>query len=573
MTFNIALIVIAGVRADHVSCYGYSRETTPFLDASSVTGTRFARCFAPTSRPADARACVVTGHPAGPGAGVRDAPRPTLAQLLGEAYQSVELTASGDDHCRPLDEARRLLGARRAAPPAEGGGKPYFLLLHSQVLPDGHRDVPEDIVARYDAAICAADQALRTVLEGIDFTDTVVIVTSDHGEELETEIGRVRRGGRLHQDLLHVPLFLWLPAPLRARQPPPLEERSACTLDVVPTLLALVGRPTGGFPGHDLLDLPCHRHVEAADHDAAGWPDGGASEAGTAGRIELRAEIGYPLKSVRATRDHEVREFCYNLAYDPGERVDLQGGRGRAVPNSEPITFIVAVNDRRELEQNLIASPVARSPRHQWILVENEGNRRYRSMSRLYADACAAAHHDLVFFMHQDLYLPPGWDERLFEALWELERLDPRWGVLGAAGALAGPAGGTELRGHWCDPHGYFRRLPLPAEVDGLDEQWLGLRRSRGLALDPDLPSFHCLGIDLPLTARDAGMKSYAIDAFVWHKWRDRDGRLIARPADSPKIAARSNPAFVSDFAASTAYIDAKWSRYKPFHATSWRWT
>lgn len=38
---NLLLVVLGGVRADHVSCYGYSRPTTPFLDEVAHQGVRF----------------------------------------------------------------------------------------------------------------------------------------------------------------------------------------------------------------------------------------------------------------------------------------------------------------------------------------------------------------------------------------------------------------------------------------------------------------------------------------------------------------------------------------------------
>jgi arylsulfatase A-like enzyme len=44
---NVALIVLDAVRADHVSCYGYGRPTTPHLDQFAEGATRYARVVAP----------------------------------------------------------------------------------------------------------------------------------------------------------------------------------------------------------------------------------------------------------------------------------------------------------------------------------------------------------------------------------------------------------------------------------------------------------------------------------------------------------------------------------------------
>ncbi len=46
---NLILIVIDALRADHLGCYGYPRETTPHLDALANEGIRFEECYAPVS--------------------------------------------------------------------------------------------------------------------------------------------------------------------------------------------------------------------------------------------------------------------------------------------------------------------------------------------------------------------------------------------------------------------------------------------------------------------------------------------------------------------------------------------
>jgi len=50
-TLNVLLVVLEGARADHCSCNGYERETTPFLDQMAREGVRFPHAFttAPTS--------------------------------------------------------------------------------------------------------------------------------------------------------------------------------------------------------------------------------------------------------------------------------------------------------------------------------------------------------------------------------------------------------------------------------------------------------------------------------------------------------------------------------------------
>jgi arylsulfatase A-like enzyme len=515
-----------------------------------------------------------------------------------------------ENHMEPFRLALDFLGGL----PGAAGGKPWFLFFHTNIVHDYHmdreyyreardwlgeevhpqllavRDGPEvwrsppggldlatvkrHMMAKYDAGIRFMDRKVEEILGRVDFGDTIVVLLSDHGEGFEPEVGRVHHCGRLHDDLTHVPLVIWLPPDLRSRyEPRAVEAAFASTIDVVPTVLTLLGDAVAGFPGRFLFDPGTHRRLEGTDRGYVFWNEDCVRESYDTSRIEIRSELAFPLKRISVRRNDALKEYAYNLAYDPGERANLAAPLPRPIRNLEPITFVAAVNDEDELRHNLLASPVARSREHEWLLIENRGNTRYESISRLYADALARASNDLVFFVHQDVLLPEGWEERTFTALADLEGLDPRWGVLGAVGALPPvPGAPKELRGHWCDPSGYWRLGPLPHEVQSLDEQWIGVRKSRGVGFDRDMPGFHCYGIDISLAAREKGLKSWAIDAFVWHKHRDSNGHLIARREDSPKIRRRWSEEFMEEFRPSSDYVERKWRRFLPFQTTSRTW-
>ncbi len=654
--YDIALIVVDDLRADHVSSYGYGRATTPHLDRRAASGTIFENCMTPTGWTLSACASIITGH-AADAHGLTDHDhrfqRPKLGDYLGDRYRRVAFTNNGntipdtiseealeklglkrrpakwkffgwdegfdvfnwtprEDHLGPFEQARKFLVEQRQ----DADRPPQFLFFHTNLVHDYHmdreyflevedwlgrpvdpslrefRDGPwvwtsppegispgrlvEDIVAKYDSGVRACDRLVDGLLSEIDFERTIVIFVSDHGEGFEPELGRVHHCGRLHQDLLHVPLVVWLPEDLRKQyELAAVDSRHCSTLDIVPTVLALTGQVVERFPGRMLFDLSAHRRLEGIDRGYVFWGQDCHRESYDTCQIEITSELIYPLKSIRVRRNDQVREFAYNLAYDPGETHNLLDRRGPTGTELEPVSFVVAVNDWAELEANLLASPVARSPRHQWVLVDNRDNRFYDSISRLYYEAAEEASHDLVFFMHQDLYLPAGWEDRVARRLKELEEIDPAWGVLGGVGAikaLENTGAPKVLKGHWCDPHGYQRCGALPAEVESLDEQWLGVRRSRGVSFDPDLPGFHCYGIDLSLIAREAGLKSYAIDAFVWHKFRDAVGRLITCQKDSPKIRNRWSGEFMEQFHPAAEFVEKKWSKYLPFQTTSWNW-
>jgi arylsulfatase A-like enzyme len=61
---NILLIVIDALRADHLGCYGYERETSPTLDRLAASGVIFENAFAPSSTTAISMASLFTSlHP------------------------------------------------------------------------------------------------------------------------------------------------------------------------------------------------------------------------------------------------------------------------------------------------------------------------------------------------------------------------------------------------------------------------------------------------------------------------------------------------------------------------------
>src|SRR5262249_12779692 len=59
---NILLLVIDTTRADHLSCYGYERPTTPHIDAFAAQSTLFTRAFSQSSWTKPSMASMLTGH-------------------------------------------------------------------------------------------------------------------------------------------------------------------------------------------------------------------------------------------------------------------------------------------------------------------------------------------------------------------------------------------------------------------------------------------------------------------------------------------------------------------------------
>jgi arylsulfatase len=61
---NIILLTIDALRADHLSCYGYERETTPFLDEFASESWRFENAYSASSHTREAIPAMLAGkHP------------------------------------------------------------------------------------------------------------------------------------------------------------------------------------------------------------------------------------------------------------------------------------------------------------------------------------------------------------------------------------------------------------------------------------------------------------------------------------------------------------------------------
>ncbi|MCG6927703.1 MAG: sulfatase [Acidobacteria bacterium] len=95
----------------------------------------------------------------------------------------------------------------------------------------------------YRGAVAEADAAVGRFVEGLQQggldEGTILTLTSSNGEGFRPDLKRVHHGGRLHHDLLHVPLIVRWPGRLE----PAVNGSLVATLDVAPTLVELAGLP------------------------------------------------------------------------------------------------------------------------------------------------------------------------------------------------------------------------------------------------------------------------------------------------------------------------------------------
>lgn len=175
--------------------------------------------------------------------------------------------------------------------------------------------------ALYRAEILYADFWIDRLLQGMEergqLENTLVIISSDHGEEFY-EHGGFKHGHSLHEELLRVPLAIRFPDGAHTGRS---IESPASLIDLLPTILESVGEDASPFPGEDLRR----------------WLDAGPPERRAVGAVLFESagrSHTLPHSAAQALwrEQHKLfREFpravpeLYDLAADPRESNDLAG--------------------------------------------------------------------------------------------------------------------------------------------------------------------------------------------------------------------------------------------------------
>ena len=345
--FNVLLVSIDTCRADHLSCYGYKRPTTPNIDALAREGAMFKTATTPVPLTTPAHSSMLTGvYPPTHGVHLNtydhlaDA-NVTLPKILREAgYQTAAFVSA-----LPLDPQFRLnqgfdtydghfvgnekkvvfshRAGEQVTRPAlawldEHARQPFFLFLHYYDAHQPYEPHPPLTSAYtddpYAGEIAYVDKCIGQVLDRLRalgvYDNTLVIVTADHGEGLG-EHGELDHGLLIYQSTLQVPLVIRMPQGRQGLR----VAGNVSLVDIVPTVLDLVGLKSPEW----LEGVSLRAALEggpAADAERAIY--GESLSAGTFGCSPLHSLIEGPWKYILAPRAE-----LYDLSQDPGERANL----------------------------------------------------------------------------------------------------------------------------------------------------------------------------------------------------------------------------------------------------------
>ncbi|MCL5005337.1 MAG: sulfatase [Acidobacteria bacterium] len=292
---NVLLITFDTTRADHLSCYGYVRRTSPTIDRLAAHGVLFENAYTVEPLTGPSHITMMTSlYPQQHGATINGMhmsthPRPILlAQIFHRlGYKTAafisawtlrkSMTGLGRGfhiynqnftyHYKMVNSARRgnQVGAASRRWLRKHGHSRFFLWVHyfdphepyvlhpqfahlphmknAKIFPisasvDAYRAAK---IRAYDSEIAIDDNDLAKTFKLLDDLgvrdQTLIVFVADHGENLG-EHGIWGHGYHINQQEMHVPLIFSYPKEI------PQGERikaNVSTVDILPTILSYVG--------------------------------------------------------------------------------------------------------------------------------------------------------------------------------------------------------------------------------------------------------------------------------------------------------------------------------------------
>jgi arylsulfatase A-like enzyme len=247
---------------------------------------------------------------------------------MNRGFDKLDMTAAGEGTIKNMEDSvsgdKLTTAALKLLAKPEHTDKRFFMWVH-YLDPHAdylhHKEIPafgktqRDL---YDGEIAFVDLQVGKILEAIAAAPwgkkTAIVVTSDHGEGFGEHPKYWRHGFELWEVVVRVPLLVYVPG-----VPPGHVGARRSAIDLVPTLLDLMGAPTAPGTAHDFLDgvswVPDVLQPSAAEPRDVfiDMPDGPNND-------PRRALIHGDLKLVVV---NGVPREAYDLAKDPGELNNL----------------------------------------------------------------------------------------------------------------------------------------------------------------------------------------------------------------------------------------------------------
>jgi choline-sulfatase len=381
---HVILISIDTLRRDHVGLYGYSRPTTPNLDAFAQRAIVFDDAIAAHTNTGPSHATMLTGLTPPQHGITRNGVRlggkvTTLAQLLERAGYHTGAFVSGftlraadtglqrgfDTYDDQFPRVRRgdetLRRAKGWLNDMVHDKQPVFLFFHlfdphepyEAPEPYGKRFAPkggfrappraeydrlrtegpragelEEYTARYDGEIAYSDHLVGELLKHLEergyMKRSTIIITSDHGETLGERPWVLDHGERVSEEQVRVPLMIRLPSDQHGGARVKTQVEHA---DIMPTVLAHLGIPSPEVYGRALPLDGSEPEARPAFSLAVSVPERMTREVPAPLGQGLVAGVRAPPNKlvVLPGADGNAVRLLFDLKADPLEKSDLAG--------------------------------------------------------------------------------------------------------------------------------------------------------------------------------------------------------------------------------------------------------
>jgi arylsulfatase A-like enzyme/Flp pilus assembly protein TadD len=344
---NVILISIDTCRADHLSCYGYPRGTTPNINEIATEGVLFENAISPVPLTLPAHASMLTGtipsyHGIHDNEGYKLGPSNiSIAEVLSQAgfTTGAIVGAFVMDSQFGLDQGfesyndefeeeleKNVITQRRGSEVnrfamdwlTEHKDERFFLFLH-YYDPHSRYEPPEPFLTSYYSNLYAGevaftDYCIGQVVEKLKefglYDSTLIIITSDHGEMLG-EHKELTHGYYIYQSAINIPLVIKLPG----RNAPRRINDLVGLVDIVPTVCSLLELEIPpGIQGRDISGLlRGKKSAEQARHMYC--------ESMYPTRYKGNSLLGVITEGWKYIQT--TRPELYNLGSDPGETNNL----------------------------------------------------------------------------------------------------------------------------------------------------------------------------------------------------------------------------------------------------------
>ncbi len=402
---NVILISVDTLGAKHMSVYNPALMTTPFLrELADTRAITFNHAYANSSWTLPSHTAMFTGQypwnvgmmiqlekldPSVPTifTAVRDHGYDTTAFSDGtfvnpiwgltngiDTFNGAIAPTQWDDAPRLFTEATDWLKGRQST-------KPFFLLIHPFEVHDPYggaygdpgtiagdtivssnevaggptKEIVDSFREKYYVDVMKTDTALRDFFQALDASpyakNTIVIITSDHGEEFGEHGTAGVHGITLYNEVIHVPLMVVFPKGTSSRVDQTVELRS-----IPSTIMDMLGyRSDHQFSGDSLVPMmeakkvPNQQIVSGTEMTRADFlklyatVEPKFSEAFYQPLVKestLKSSLPPRIQSVVKGNLHLIKDEkgtleLYDLATDPDEQKDIFPKRGALTPEEQ----------------------------------------------------------------------------------------------------------------------------------------------------------------------------------------------------------------------------------------------